>query len=146
MNERDAIKALVLGIQSDLVDYAQLETLLEQQFRAALVPNAARMADVSATIFSLCETLEQRRRERSRLTRALGGVSGAEAMPAIFARLPEALANRCREGWQRLQRHVLQCQALNQRNGELMTAQQQLLERVLFGEASATYAPQGDAA
>lgn len=143
MNPREAVRTVLLGIKSDLADYQQLEGLLDTQFRSALVPNANKMSDVSAAILSVCATLDERRRERTRLVQALTGKADAAGMELVLSRLPEPLGESCRNAWTSLQERVVQCRSLNQRNGELMTTQQQVLERVLYGDGRDVYAPEG---
>ncbi|GGY04700.1 flagellar protein FlgN [Paludibacterium paludis] len=142
MSASDSLKRLVLGIQADLDDYRRLETLLEEQYRAALSHDASRIGEAGDAVLVLCEALDIRRRERSRLLTVLTGSGGETAMPAFFAMLPAKLAASCQAAWRALQARVEHCRSLNLRNGELMSMQQEVMLRAMHGDGADTYSPQ----
>jgi flagella synthesis protein FlgN len=58
-------------------------------------------------------------------------VADCEALMALF---PAALQQACLSKWQQLGALLSQAKQLNQRNGEFILSQQEIMQRVLFGE------------
>lgn len=129
---------LAAGVAQDVHDAHALAVLLEEQFDAALHHDGSRLQQLAPHIEALVDRMETRRGERVLLAESLLG-RGAR-MAALITRLPAARQPALAAAWSALEQQVRQCKALNQRNCGLMTGQQDILQRVLHGEAE-TYAP-----
>jgi flagellar biosynthesis protein FlgN len=142
MNAQQALLLLAQGIQSDVADYDRLHGLLEQQFAAALRHDTARLAQLADEIGTLCAALDARRVERVTLVSALVGpdVPATQRVEAVFARLPGRYRTAAETLWQGLHERVAACKVLNVRNGNLLTEQHDIMQRVL-GAENDTYAP-----
>lgn len=139
-----ALGRLAVGVQADVADYEQLRERLEGQFDAALRHDSGRLARLADEIVALCNTLDERRRERNALLRvfaaALKGMPPADAMVTLLARLPESRRSAALADWTNLNILVRECKALNVRNGRLLMDQHEIMSRVLK-DGDDTYAP-----
>lgn len=139
MDRQSCFKQLMSDIKADLVDYQALQTLLEEQFQAALTHHAAALTQVAADIQTLAETLNQRRITREKLARQLCG--GKPSMSQVFLLLKGATRTTCEAWWAELETRVRHCKSLNERNGYIMRTQQDIMQRILHGKEPDTYAP-----
>lgn len=126
------------GVEADRHAYRTLRGLLEEQFAAALRHDAPALAGLAGRLTALVGELEGRREERVALCATLSGTG--TRIEAILPLLPEATRNAFVAAWRELEAQVRECKELNVRNGQLMTEQQQIMQRVLHGEVD-TYAP-----
>ncbi|WP_024303375.1 flagellar protein FlgN [Pseudogulbenkiania sp. MAI-1] len=134
MSREASFRQLLGDMRSDLADYQQLETLLEQQFRGALSHDAANLADTGEQILTLAGRLDARRLTRVELAARLLGRERRLSIEEVLAQLPTAPRQACEALWATLRERVAHCKTLNERNGRLLTAQHDSMERVLFGE------------
>lgn len=134
MSREASFRQLLGDIRSDLADYQQLEELLERQFRGALGHNAASLAEAGAGIVSLASRLDARRLTRVELAARLLGRERHLSIEEVLALLPAAARQACEDLWAKLRERIAHCKVLNERNGRLLMAQQDAMERVLFGE------------
>ena len=140
MSREARFRQLLGDMRSDLADYQQLQELLERQFQGALSHDAASLADTGEQIVELAGRLDARRRTRLELAAELLGRQRPLSVEAVLALLPAAPRQACEQLWATLRERVLHCKTLNERNGRLLMAQHDSMERVLFGEKD-IYAP-----
>ncbi|PZQ03401.1 MAG: hypothetical protein DI587_00585 [Variovorax paradoxus] len=133
------MERLLRDVQADLADYAELRALLEQQFAGALRHDALAMEPLAEALVAVVDRLDARRLFRDGLLARLSGVS-APSVPALLAQWPAAQRAAVQALWDRLERAVQDCKALNLRNARLLTEQHQLLTRVLHGTEDPLYA------
>jgi flagella synthesis protein FlgN len=136
---RPAMERLLRDVQADLADYAELRALLDQQFAGALRHDALAMEPLAEALVAVVDRLDARRLFRDGLLARLSGGS-APSVPALLAQWPAAQRAAVQALWDRLERAVLDCKALNLRNARLLTEQHQLLTRVLHGTEDPLYA------
>lgn len=139
MSRQALFEQLLQTVQRDLRDYPKMEACLEAQFAAALAHDAEGMRRCADQLGALCAALEESRRERRRLAAAVLLREHDLSMTALFALLPAAAREACERRWRQLLAHVERCRDLNLRNGGLLRQQQQVLARVLEGEAGDVY-------
>jgi flagella synthesis protein FlgN len=133
-----AATLLADGVRADLAGCATIRALLERQFDAALRHRSALLAELAAELTPLLDAMEERRRQRVTLVRAL---AGAEASMADFiAATAEPARGRLAREWQELEQLVVDCKAATARNSNLLAEQYSVMQRVLHGEED-TYAP-----
>ena len=134
------LQRLIRGIGQDMRDYRALHVLLDEQFYAALRHRATALQDLAQRIGVFVDDIEKRRRERVQLVEKLVG-RGA-TMSASFALVTDVRSRALLQNdWQTLETLVVDCKRLNARNGQLMTTQHSIMQRVLRGDEEATYAP-----
>lgn len=134
MSRSAALKRLLADVRADLLDYGQLETALERQFAAACARDAQGLAEAGGVVLGLVERLDERRRARRGLCATVLGKDAGVSVDAVLGLLPPAPRMALAEPWQALRERVARCKALNERNGGLLAAQQESIERVLHGE------------
>jgi flagella synthesis protein FlgN len=135
MNQRDALKRLMMGVGADRNDYRRLRELLEQQFAAALKHDAGALAVLNDEILALVERLDANRRERPELTATVLGTGKKATIEAVIDSLSGLPARALEEWWDELKQLVARCKELNARNGQLMASQFEIMQRVLHGES-----------
>lgn len=127
-------RQLVADVVADGVGYRKLAQLFEDQYAAALRLDAALLGQIAKVIAAEADTIDARRRYRAEL---LGNTPGAIAAfgDRAFAGEQHAakrasFAARCGE----LKALSTRCQTLAARNGALLAAQYEAMQRVLHGE------------
>lgn len=140
MSQAASLRQLVQDIVADGDDYARLHELLEAQFAAALAHRSADIADIGGGILALAETLESRRARRVEIVARLTGEDPVPSIERAWPLLPPASRPQVAALWAALETRVQACKALNARNCHLLTAQFEIMQRVLDVETD-TYAP-----
>ena len=124
---------IALGMQQDVAAYGALQTMLGEQFHAALRHDAAAMQAVAQRITAQAQALEQSREQRVAHARALLPAGTPVTMTALFALLQAPLQQQLRNLWRQLEALVQHCKALNVRNCQLIMEQAQTMRHVLGG-------------
>ena len=138
LSRQDAMRELLAGIAQDLLAYASLKDLLQQQFEAALRHRAAELGAAAEAISVLVDAMELRRQQRVALVQRLLGPSAT--MMQAFALLKSTARERMEADWTTLEQSVVECKRLSKRNGDLLVEQYSIMQRVLHGEEH-IYAP-----
>ena len=138
MTRDQALARLLDGIQADLTACGAVHELLERQFQAALRHRGAELSALAAELMPRLDAMEERRKQRVQLVRALFGADAA--MEQLFASLAPAQRGAAGADWARLERLVHDCKQATTRNANLMADQYSVMQRLLHGEED-TYAP-----
>lgn len=133
-----AVTRLLDGIQGDLAACGAVRDLLERQFQAALRRSGAELATLAEQLMPQLDAMEERRKQRVQLVRALLGPQAT--MGELFGKLDATRRATASEAWAQLEALVRDCKEATLRNGTLMAEQHSVMQRVLYGE-DATYAP-----
>jgi len=133
-----AMARLLAGVDADLAACERLAQLLETQFGAALRHRNDQLATLAGSIVAEAGQMEARRRQRVALVGGLAGPAAGMDHLLLLLRAPARHALRLR--WAELERRLLACKRLNERNGALLTEQYSTMQRVLLGEEH-LYAP-----
>ncbi len=127
-------RQLLVDVVSDGVGYRKLAQLLEDQFAAALRLDTAALATLAKAIGAEADAIDLRRRYRME---RIGGTPGA--VLAFGKRLlagdkhaaqREAFVERCTE----VKTLATRCKTLTNRNGSLLAAQYEAMQRLMHGE------------
>jgi flagellar biosynthesis protein FlgN len=132
-----SMRRILAGVLGDVADYRRLRDLLEAQFAAALRHRAQDISDIVNRILELTAVLEARRRERVALAGVLltGNASGARVtLQAVAERLPVPVRAQFDDCCVTLEALVKECRRLNRRNCNLLTAQHDIMQRLLKTE------------
>jgi flagellar biosynthesis protein FlgN len=124
------IRQFATDLQSDVKAYQDLIALLEEQFTSSVQQQTTQLSRVLGQISEHLAAIEARRARRSQMLKT-SKVADCEALMALF---PAALQQACLSKWQQLGALLRQAKQLNQRNGEFVLSQQEIMQRVLFGE------------
>jgi flagella synthesis protein FlgN len=138
MTRDQAVARLLDGIQDDMATCGDLRDLLERQFQAALRHRGAELSALAAELMPRLDAMEERRKQRVQLVRALFGANAT--MDHLFASLAAPQKSSASAAWTRLERLVRDCKQATVRNGNLMADQYSVMQRLLHGEDD-TYAP-----
>jgi flagellar biosynthesis protein FlgN len=135
---QQALAALLRGVADDAQAYPSLLRLLEQQFDAAVRHQNARLVELAAEITQVVDAMHERSARRVAQAALLLGPQAR--MAQVFALLKGASRATLESQWAELEKMVLECKRLNQRNSSLLTDQFSIMQRVLHGEEN-IYAP-----
>ena len=138
MTRDQAVGRLLDGIRDDLHDCGAVHELLERQFQAALRHRGPELSALAAELMPRLDEMEERRKQRVQLVRALFGPEAT--MDQLFASLAPPQRSSAGAAWTRLERLVRDCKQATTRNGNLMADQYSVMQRLLHGEED-TYAP-----
>ena len=138
MTRDQALNRLADDIQADLGACGTIRDLLENQFQAALRHRGDELASLGEQLMPQLDAMEERRRQRVQLIRALFGADAT--MDDFFAKLDAARRASAHGAWRRLEQLVRECKEATTRNGNLMAEQFSVMQRLLHGESD-TYAP-----
>lgn len=138
MTRDQAVARLLDGIQDDMQACGDVHALLERQFQAALRHRAAELSSVAEELMPRLDAMEERRKQRVQLVRALFGPEAT--MDRLFASLDAPRRDAASAAWAQLERLVRNCKQASTRNGNLMADQYSVMQRLLHGEDD-TYAP-----
>ncbi|MDF3079915.1 MULTISPECIES: hypothetical protein [Burkholderia cepacia complex] len=140
MTGTGSLHQLLVDVIADCVGYRKLVQLLEDQFAAALQLDTARLGVLAGVIAAETDAIDMRRCYR---IERLGQVQGA--VLALGRRLladdrhatqRASFVERCEE----VKLLAARCQALTRRNSDLLVAQYEVMQRLMYGE-SHTYVP-----
>ncbi|WP_229213479.1 MULTISPECIES: flagellar export chaperone FlgN [unclassified Duganella] len=137
-SRQDAMRQLLAGVADDLLAYAELRGLLEQQFDAAVRHKGPQLTAVAEAISALVDVMQARRTQRVALVQRLLGPAGT--MLQAFALLKNSARERMANDWNTLEQMVIECKRLGKRNSDLLVEQYSIMQRVLHGEEQ-IYAP-----
>jgi flagella synthesis protein FlgN len=133
-----AVARLLDGIAADMTACGTIRDLLERQFQAAMRHHGSELALLAGQLTPELDAMEQRRRQRVQLVRALLGQDAT--MDDLLGSLPAPQRTRGQAEWERLEGLVRDCKQATTRNGNLMAEQFTIMQRLLHGE-DGTYAP-----
>ncbi|MEJ4043019.1 flagellar export chaperone FlgN [Erwinia sp. SLM-02] len=133
-NATERVKALLHDLQQDTQNYQRLRVLLEQQRQALLTCSAARSEEIGDTLMAIYPLLQASSRRRATTLAGFALPADGQGLQALFSRLPAALRQRAGEWWQQLEQQARLCQQLNQRNGLLLSSQQEMLGALLHDD------------
>lgn len=123
MNARQRLGEIVKGIRADIkCCQALLPVLTEQQRLLARHDNEA-LTLVGEQVNAQLERLSATASNRVRALKALGLEPNQQGIQVLVNKLPAPLNGQLRDQWQELEIALSQCQALNERNGELLASQ-----------------------
>jgi flagella synthesis protein FlgN len=138
MTRPQAGALLAAGVHADLAACALILELLERQFDAALRHRSAQLSELAQQLEPALAAMEERRKQRVSLVRALLGPEAT--MAAFIVGLDEPVRTRLGAEWAELELLVVECKRATTRNSALLAEQFSVMQRVLHGEEQ-TYAP-----
>ncbi|QKJ85627.1 flagella synthesis protein FlgN [Paramixta manurensis] len=137
-DKHQLVKNLLAGITQDSESYHQLSQLLAKQRTAMIACRAQETEQINQQLMAYYAQLSASSRQRAAALRALNLPGDAQGMRFLISRLPQTLAATIGQRWQSLKQAAQTCQTLNERNGLLLTMQQEVMQSVL-GDARETH-------
>lgn len=131
VSKRELVQSLVRGIRQDIEGYKQLKSLLKRQRELMQRRDNGGLKHHNEHQSSLCDSLMHKAGERRRMLQALGFAGDASGMDALIARLPQSSASQVSILWQNLLLLVKESQQVNEANGKLLVAQQEVISQLL---------------
>ena len=140
MTVSQLLSTIVRGVRADLGQCEALLPLLEVQQQALAAADSEKLAAVGTDITVALNGLESSARSRTECLEKLGLKGDMQGMRSLISKLPEALGAELQTLWQELKTSIARCQALNERNGELLASQRMTLAH-LTGQNLSGYGP-----
>lgn len=123
----DRVKTLLRDIKQDAQHYDALTALLQQQREAMIACDALNLQSVNEKLLAIYQQLHGSAQRRSETLQALKLASDSRGISQLMPYLPAALAQQAESWWRTLELSALACQQMNERNGLLLSMQQETL-------------------
>ncbi|MCL1050892.1 flagellar protein FlgN [Shewanella abyssi] len=130
-NKRELVQGIVRGIRQDIEGYKQLKSLLKRQRELMQRRDNTGLAYHNQHQSELCSSLTRKANERRRMLQALGFSGSASGMATLIRKLPASLAAEVSLLWENLLLLVKESQSVNESNGQLLVAQQEVINQLL---------------
>ncbi|WP_299809671.1 flagellar protein FlgN [uncultured Shewanella sp.] len=131
VSKRELVQSIVRGIRQDIEGYQKLKSLLKRQRELMQRRDNSGLKHHNEHQSGLCDSLMQKAGERRRMLEALGFAGNASGMAALIAKLPQSSSEQVSMLWQNLLRLVKESQQVNEANGKLLVAQQEVISQLL---------------
>ncbi|NWA61735.1 flagellar protein FlgN [Pantoea sp. B9002] len=123
----ERVKTLLRDIKQDTQHYDALTALLQQQREAMIACDAINLQSVNEQLLAIYQQLHGSAQRRSETLQALKLASDSRGISQLMPYLPAALAQQAESWWRTLELSALSCQQMNERNGLLLSMQQETL-------------------
>ncbi|MBY4953639.1 MULTISPECIES: flagellar protein FlgN [unclassified Pantoea] len=123
----ERVKTLLRDIKQDTQHYDALTALLQQQREAMIACDAMNLQSVNEQLLAIYQQLHGSAQRRSETLQALKLASDSRGISQLMPYLPAALAQQAESWWRTLELSALSCQQMNERNGLLLSMQQETL-------------------
>ena len=130
-NKRELVIAVVQGIRQDIEGYRQLKGLLNNQRELMQRRDNQGLNEHNKLQSSLCNQLMIKAADRAQILRELGFAGDAKGMATLISKLPQASSNQLASLWDRLLDLVKESKQINESNGKLLVAQQEVISQLL---------------
>lgn len=127
MKGRELLRGIVEGIKADTARCELILPLLSEQQRLLARHDSEALAGLAAQLDPHLEALASSAATRARAFRGLGLAPSTQGVTALLAKLPAPMAQSLEKMWRQLELGLTQCQALNERNGQLLAHQRTAL-------------------
>lgn len=139
MSDENSIRALVSGLNDELMAYQRLLNLLIEQYRLMSRHSSEELQVLNERETQLLAILYQKAKYRSKILKQLGFDATDKGMEKFIQTLPEKLQDKVDAVWKKIYHQLRLCQAQNEQNSRLLASQKDTLNRLLFGESDQDY-------
>ena len=134
--QQKLLNYLVADINQDCDSYGMLETLLQAIFPQLVERNTLEVATINSQINELVVAIAERMKRRSSILQALGitehdKTSTHSSMLRALSLLPASERESALTNWKTLHDLVFRTHKLNERNGNLLAMQQEILNSLI---------------
>ncbi|MFT5787986.1 MAG: flagella synthesis protein FlgN [Shewanella sp.] len=130
-SKRELVQRIVRGIRQDIEGYKQLKSLLKRQRELMQRRDNNGLTHHNQHQSELCSSLMRKASERRRMLENLGFSGSASGMVGLISKLPASLASEVSILWDNLLLLVKDSQLVNESNGQLLVAQQEVISQLL---------------
>lgn len=138
-SKRELVKAIVHGIKQDTESYKQLKKLLHRQ-RELMQSRDNRGLNLHNKLQTeLCDDLMLKANQRRQMLESLGFAGNASGMQSLIGKMPPAASAQMAKLWHNLLQTVKESQQVNEANGKLLVAQQEVINQLLHPNADSKH-------
>lgn len=135
------LKLVADDIQRDLQEYPALQEQLLHLHGLLLQRDAQGIESLNVSIATLVVAIRGRALRRSRILHAFQLDQSADGMRRLLEACSLSQRQELQPAWSRLADYTAECKRLNERNGELLAMQHEIISQ-LAGTQSSLYSPQ----
>jgi flagella synthesis protein FlgN len=134
-----ALKQIISTLQQDAELLQQLSPLLQKQYVLMNLRKSAELEQLNQQASVLLELLHQNAAERQQAMASLQLQPNPQGFELLLSKLPEKIRDASQQLLNKVQRHTELCQQLNQKNGELLARQRQLMQNLMGMDSKTSY-------
>lgn len=134
-----ALKHIIAGLQHDADLLQQLSPMLQKQYVLMSMRQSSELELLNQKAAMLLEQLNRNATERYQAMSVLQLQPTQRGFERLLSSLPEKIREASQQLLNKVQRHTELCQQLNQKNGELLAHQRQLMQNLLGMENKTSY-------
>ena len=134
-----ALKHIIAGLQHDADLLQQLSPMLQKQYVLTSMRQSSELEQLNQKAAMLLEQLHRNSTERYQAMSVLQLQPTQQGFERLLSSLPEKIREASQQLLNKVQRHTELCQQLNQKNGELLAHQRQLMQNLLGMENKTSY-------
>lgn len=134
-----ALKHIIAGLQHDADLLQQLSPMLQKQYVLMSMRQSNELEQLNQKAAMLLEQLQRNATERYQAMSVLQLQPTQQGFERLLSSLPEKIREASQQLLNKVQRHTELCQQLNQKNGELLAHQRQLMQNLLGMENKTSY-------
>jgi flagella synthesis protein FlgN len=134
-----ALKHIIAGLQHDADLLLQLSPMLQKQYVLMSMRQSSELEQLNQKAAMLLEQLQRNATERYQAMSVLQLQPTQQGFERLLSSLPEKIREASQQLLNKVQRHTELCQQLNQKNGELLAHQRQLMQNLLGMENKTSY-------
>ena len=127
-----ALKHIIAGLQHDADLLQQLSPMLQKQYVLMSMRQSSELELLNQKAAMLLEQLNRNATERYQAMSVLQLQPTQQGFERLLSSLPEKIREASQQLLNKVQRHTELCQQLNQKNGELLAHQRQLMQKTEF--------------
>ncbi|RRJ20264.1 hypothetical protein EIK76_12115 [Rheinheimera mesophila] len=134
-----ALKHIITALQHDADLLQQLSPMLQKQYVLMSMRQSAELEQLNQKAAMLLEQLHRNAAERQQAMSVLQLQPTQQGFERLLSSLPEKIRQASQQLLDKVQRHTELCQQLNQKNGELLAQQRQLMQNLLGMDNKTSY-------
>jgi flagellar biosynthesis protein FlgN len=134
-----ALKHIIAGLQHDADLLQQLSPMLQKQYVLMSMRQSNELEQLNQKAAMLLEQLHRNSTERYQAMSLLQLQPTQQGFERLLSSLPEKIREASQQLLNKVQRHTELCQQLNQKNGELLAHQRQLMQNLLGMDNKTSY-------
>ena len=134
-----ALKHIIAGLQHDADLLQQLSPMLQKQYVLMSMRQSNELEQLNQKAAMLLEQLHRNATERYQAMSVLQLQPTQQGFERLLSSLPEKIRKASQQLLNKVQRHTELCQQLNQKNGELLAHQRQLMQNLLGMDNKTSY-------
>ena len=134
----DSIKSFITSLKNDISKLDVLISALESQY-VLLSQRDSGLESHNEKMLTILSELDKTHQQRDKYLIGLGIPCNSEGLHLLCSKLPLPIKKMTTELLQELTIKSKLCKALNERSGQLLANQRQLMQRLIGGENKSSY-------